>query len=142
MDIMTLKELLGHERIETTMIYLHIAQSGRRKPFSPLDTLFAACAQNTKVAHVLGSIMVQSRIIMSQQLASPNTSGYQGLSDSSLGVVMWMVVIVVVIFRLVTTAVGIDIVPSVRVISVYNGLKPERQNFTRSVFSCGVYLAG
>ena len=48
MDIMTLKELLGHERIETTMIYLHIAQSGRRKPFSPLDTLFAACAQSTK----------------------------------------------------------------------------------------------
>jgi integrase/recombinase XerD len=48
MDIMTLKELLGHERIETTLIYLHIAQSGRRKPFSPLDTLFAACAPNTK----------------------------------------------------------------------------------------------
>lgn len=48
MDIMTLKELLGHERIETTMIYLHIAQSGRRKPFSPLDTLFAACAPSTK----------------------------------------------------------------------------------------------
>ena len=48
MDIMTLKELLGHERIETTLIYLHIAQSGRRKPFSPLDTLFAACAPKKK----------------------------------------------------------------------------------------------
>lgn len=48
MDIMTLKDLLGHDRIETTLIYLHIAQSGRRKPFSPLDTLFAACAPNTK----------------------------------------------------------------------------------------------
>jgi integrase/recombinase XerD len=43
-DIMTLKSLLGHERIETTMIYLHVAQSGRIKPFSPLDTLFAACS--------------------------------------------------------------------------------------------------
>ena len=48
MDIMTLKELLGHERIETTLVYLHIAQSGHRKPFSPLDTLFAACAPKTK----------------------------------------------------------------------------------------------
>lgn len=48
MDIMTLKEMLGHERIETTLVYLHIAQSGRRKPFSPLDTLFALCAPNTK----------------------------------------------------------------------------------------------
>jgi len=42
-DIVTLKGLLGHESIETTMIYLHVAQSGRVKPFSPLDTLFAAC---------------------------------------------------------------------------------------------------
>lgn len=43
-DIMTLKSLLGHERIETTMIYLHVAQSGSIKPFSPLDTLFAVCS--------------------------------------------------------------------------------------------------
>lgn len=43
MDIMTLKDLLGHERIETTLVYLHIAQSGRRPPFSPLDTLFREC---------------------------------------------------------------------------------------------------
>lgn len=48
MDIMTLKELLGHERIETTLVYLHIAQSGRRKPFSPMDTLFDLCASKTK----------------------------------------------------------------------------------------------
>jgi site-specific recombinase XerD len=48
MDIMTLKAFLGHERIETTMMYLHIAQCERLKPFSPLDTLFAACAASTK----------------------------------------------------------------------------------------------
>ena len=44
MDILTLKDLLGHENIETTMEYLHVAQSGRIKPFSPLDTLFAQCS--------------------------------------------------------------------------------------------------
>jgi integrase len=45
LDIMTLKDLLGHESIETTMEYLHVAQNGRVKPFSPLDTLFAECSQ-------------------------------------------------------------------------------------------------
>jgi integrase/recombinase XerD len=39
-DIMTLKDLLGHSCIQTTMIYLHIAQSGRIKPVGPLDSLF------------------------------------------------------------------------------------------------------
>ena len=41
LDIMTIKDLLGHECIDTTMVYLHVAQSGRVKPFSPLDTLYA-----------------------------------------------------------------------------------------------------
>lgn len=40
MDIMTIKELLGHERIETTLVYLHVSQSGRMRPFSPLKTSF------------------------------------------------------------------------------------------------------
>ena len=40
LDIMTIKDLLGHECIDTTMIYLHVAQSGRVKPFSPLDKLY------------------------------------------------------------------------------------------------------
>lgn len=40
LDIVSIKELLGHACIETTMVYLHVAQSGRRKPFSPLDTLY------------------------------------------------------------------------------------------------------
>ncbi|NLJ08534.1 MAG: tyrosine-type recombinase/integrase [Sphingobacteriales bacterium] len=40
LDIISIKELLGHECIDTTMIYLHVAQSGRKKPFSPLDTLY------------------------------------------------------------------------------------------------------
>lgn len=40
LDIITIKDLLGHECIDTTMVYLHVAQSGRVKPFSPLDTLY------------------------------------------------------------------------------------------------------
>ena len=55
MDIITLKGL-RHERIETTMIYLHVAQCDRLKPFSPLDTLFAACARIRSSART-GSIM-------------------------------------------------------------------------------------
>jgi integrase/recombinase XerD len=40
MDLVSIKELLGHACIDTTMVYLHVAQPGRRTPFSPLDTLY------------------------------------------------------------------------------------------------------
>jgi integrase/recombinase XerD len=40
MDIVSIKELLGHERIETTMIYLHVAKSNRINLFSPIDRLY------------------------------------------------------------------------------------------------------
>jgi integrase/recombinase XerD len=43
MDIMTLKNLLGHENIETTIAYLQIAQLPTQRVFSPLDTLFEQC---------------------------------------------------------------------------------------------------
>jgi integrase/recombinase XerD len=39
-NIISLKELLGHAHIETTMIYLHVANSGSSKKYSPLDTLY------------------------------------------------------------------------------------------------------
>ena len=48
MDIMTLKDLLGHQNIETTMEYLHIAQLDSQRIFSPLDTLFAQCSRSLK----------------------------------------------------------------------------------------------
>jgi len=40
LNIVTLKELLGHAIITTTMIYLHVAQCPLIKPHSPLDTLY------------------------------------------------------------------------------------------------------
>jgi len=40
LNIVTLKELLGHAEITTTMIYLHVAQCEHVKPHSPLDTLY------------------------------------------------------------------------------------------------------
>ncbi len=40
LDIVSLKELLGHSCIATTMLYLHISQLGRQKAFSPLDRVY------------------------------------------------------------------------------------------------------
>jgi integrase/recombinase XerD len=40
LDIVSIKNLLGHVRIETTMVYLHVAQSNYVKPFSPLESLY------------------------------------------------------------------------------------------------------
>lgn len=48
MDIMTLKDLLGHQNIETTMEYLQIAQLETQRIFSPLDTLFEKCSRSLK----------------------------------------------------------------------------------------------
>ena len=40
LDIVSIKELLGHAHIETTLVYLHVANLGRIPKFSPLDTLY------------------------------------------------------------------------------------------------------
>jgi hypothetical protein len=40
MDIMTLKDLLGHVDIRTTLVYLHVAQLGCERAFNPLNKLY------------------------------------------------------------------------------------------------------
>ncbi len=42
LDIISIKDLLGHSRIDATLIYLHVAQYYKIKSFSPLDTLYDA----------------------------------------------------------------------------------------------------
>lgn len=43
-NILTIKELLGHAHIDTTMIYLHLASPALNLAFSPMDTLYTAKA--------------------------------------------------------------------------------------------------
>jgi integrase/recombinase XerD len=44
-NIVTLKELLGHAEITTTMAYLHVAQCDMVKAHSPLDSLYKGHAK-------------------------------------------------------------------------------------------------
>jgi len=54
MDIVTLKNLLGHENIKTTFGYLQIAQLPTQKVFSPLDSLFVHCSPENFALEELG----------------------------------------------------------------------------------------
>jgi len=40
LNLIALKELLGHARIETTITYLHVSNAGSSKKYSPLDLLY------------------------------------------------------------------------------------------------------
>ena len=43
LNILTIKELLGHAHIDTTMVYLHLARPSALVAFSPMDTLYNHC---------------------------------------------------------------------------------------------------
>jgi site-specific recombinase XerD len=40
LDIMTLKDLLGHAEIRSTLVYLHVSRINKQLAFSPLDRLY------------------------------------------------------------------------------------------------------
>ena len=40
LDLVSIKEQLGHESVQTTMIYLQVARLNRSRAFSPLDKLY------------------------------------------------------------------------------------------------------
>ena len=48
MDIVSIKELLGHSRIDTTMVYLHVAKPERLNLFSPFDKLYGRSKKQSK----------------------------------------------------------------------------------------------
>ena len=45
LNIVTLRDLLDHADISTTMIYLHVAQCQHINPHSPLETLYGKALQ-------------------------------------------------------------------------------------------------
>jgi integrase/recombinase XerD len=47
LDIYSVKNLLGHVKIETTLVYLHVAQLHPKASFSPLDVIFGERKRST-----------------------------------------------------------------------------------------------
>ena len=70
LDIISIKELLGHERIETTLVYLHVANYTRHQKMSPLDTLYGDVSEEDidkyKEKYTELSTLKNSRIITNE----------------------------------------------------------------------------
>ena len=47
-NILTVKKMLGHGDVRTTMIYLHVCRTPDAYPHSPLDKVFEQCRQSGK----------------------------------------------------------------------------------------------
>jgi hypothetical protein len=66
LDIISIKELLGHESIQTTLVYLHVANCNRQQKMSPLDSLYdevdAELINKYKMKYTELSIQRNSRI--------------------------------------------------------------------------------
>jgi hypothetical protein len=122
LDIITLKNL-GHENIETTMDYLHIAQLDTIKAFSPLIPCLPSAARSSSCTDKLGQ-NIENLGLNTWQLRT--LSAVRRCRTAALGILM--VVIHVGTSALAITPVAIDTVPNVRV-------KPRRLKLDKANFS-------
>lgn len=65
LDIVSIKELLGHSRIESTLVYLHVSNIDKRNKRSPLDTLLEEISEEEKNLHktVFTELLKNRRVI-------------------------------------------------------------------------------
>jgi site-specific recombinase XerD len=47
-NIITVQKLMGHQNIESTLVYLHCCHLPDRLPTSPLDKVFTQCSKGGK----------------------------------------------------------------------------------------------
>jgi integrase/recombinase XerD len=47
-NIITVQKLMGHQNIESTMVYLHVCHLPEKLPQSPLDNVFVQCSRSGK----------------------------------------------------------------------------------------------
>jgi integrase/recombinase XerD len=47
-NIITVQKMMGHQNIESTMVYLHVCQTPDQLPNSPLDKVFKQCSRHGK----------------------------------------------------------------------------------------------
>ena len=63
LDIVSIKDLLGHTHIEATMVYLHVARCEKVNKFSPLDTLSEEpVSSKAKEAECINAIIELTKI--------------------------------------------------------------------------------
>lgn len=67
LDIVSIKELLGHSRIESTLIYLHVANFEKRNKLSPLDSLFQKIGDRENHSHIEKYTSLMSQKTFSEQ---------------------------------------------------------------------------